>query len=207
MNKVEHRIHNCPIELRSSDSVDSRTVEGYGFKYNVWSKQLYGFFREQIAPGALEGADMSDIKAYFNHDPNYLLARTISGTLNVSNDEIGLRYAFDAPDTSYANDLLQLLKRKDIQHSSFSFMILADEWGDDPENKGGELRTITRFAFIDDVSPVSNPAYPDATSWKRSMEDLVIERQKLRGATDAEVRDFLLEYEYRKRQIEILKLK
>lgn len=192
INTIERRILANPVELvKRSDEENSRRVEGFAFKYNVWSKRIWNYFRERIAPGALEGCDMSDVKAYFNHDSNLILARTMAGNLELNNNEIGLKYGFDAPITTYGNDLLINLENKNVQHSSFAFQVLEDEWEKDPEFEDGEIRTITKFKLIDDVSPVVNPAYPDATSYKRNIETMIIERQKLRGATDAEVRDYL----------------
>ena len=138
---------------------ESRTVEGYALVFNELSQPLGGWFREKINPDALEGADIEDVVALFNHNNNYLLARTISKTLSLSVDDSGLRYEFEAPNTTAGNDLLESLRRGDIQHSSFAFEIASggDTW--EKDETGGEIRTITKFKRIYDVSPVVNPAY------------------------------------------------
>lgn len=205
----EVRVFENPIELvNRAENKDSRDVEGYAFKYNVLSKRLYGYFRERVLPGALEGADMTDVKCYFNHDVNLILARTMSGTLNLNPDTVGLKYGFSSPDTTYGNNLLVSLDRGDVRHSSFAFMSEEVEWEEDPEFPDGEIRTIKKFKLIDDVSPVSNPAYMDSTALKRSFESIIEDRMKLRGATDSEVKDKIeQEQQLRSRELELAKAK
>ena len=110
-----------------------------------------------------------DVRAFFNHDPNHLLARSTSGTLRLSTDEEGLKYEFDVPDTTSGRDLLVSMKRGDITQSSFAFTVEDDSW--ESEN-GMNIRTIKKVKRLYDVSPVSIPAYPDA-------DDLVVAQRSL----------------------------
>merc|ERR1712167_189744 len=100
-----------------------------------------------------------DERALFNHNPDLILGRTIANTLNISVDEKGLRYEFDAPDTTIGNDLLVSLKRGDITQSSFGFIVEEDSWDNDKEGK--VIRTIEKVSRLLDVSPVTYPAYPE----------------------------------------------
>lgn len=127
--KAELRYYSG-LEIRSNGS-GSRTVVGYALKFNVLSQDLGGFY-EKIDSRALEGADFSDVVALFNHDNNLILSRTASNTLKLTPDSIGLRYEFEAPNTTAGNDLLESIKRGDITGSSFSFIVA----------KGGDTWTI-----------------------------------------------------------------
>jgi HK97 family phage prohead protease len=147
---------------------EGNTVAGYAALYNSRSEEMWGFY-EQIEPGAFDGADLSDVRALFNHNPDALLARTSSGTLRLSTDERGLRYEFELPDTSAGRDLRELLRRGDVSQSSFGFTIADEDW----EERTGEmpLRKIKKVKRLFDVSPVTYPAYPDTSVALRSLEE------------------------------------
>jgi HK97 family phage prohead protease len=129
---------------------------------------MFGF-REQIAPGAFNDAIKDDdVRALFNHDPNILLGRTASGTLQLTTDKRGLKYSVDLPDTAAARDVRELIRRGDVSGSSFGFMVDEDEW-DERDVKNGKLplRTILKASLFD-VSPVTYPAYPQTSVSARS---------------------------------------
>lgn len=165
--KKEKRVLTQPIEIRAAED-GTRTVRGYASVFDIDSENLGGFI-ERIAPGAFDQADMSDVRALFNHDDNKVLARSSSGTLRLGVDERGLFYEFDLPNTSYARDLAELMDRGDVNQSSFGFTIRedGDEWNYD---KKPARRTITKIDRLFDVSVVTYPAYPDATVALRTLE-------------------------------------
>lgn len=160
------------IEIRKADSGDKPspiTLRGYAAKFDVMSENLGGF-REQIAPGAFADVLKDDVRALFNHDANQVLGRTTAGTLRIAQDSTGLYYEVDLPDTQAARDLATSIYRGDVSQSSFAFRVASngDSW--DENEDGVIVRTITKFARLYDVSPVTYPAYPDATIGMRSME-------------------------------------
>ena len=158
------------VETRA-DGAKSRRVVGYALKFNTLSRDLGGF-QERINPDALEGVDLSDVVALFNHDKNMILARTSSKTLALSVDNVGLRYQFDAPETSAGNDLLVSIQRGDVAGSSFAFCTNEDDW----EMVGYiVIRSIKKFERIVDVSPVVFPAYAEADVAKRSLDHWKLE--------------------------------
>ncbi len=174
MNQNQHsdrelRFFNEPVLVRAADG-KTKTVEGYAAKFEQLSQNL-GWFREKIARGAFDNVLDGDTVALFNHDFNMILARTISKTLKLSVDEIGLRYEFEAPDTQAGRDLVVMLERGDVQHSSFSFTIQDEKWEQDDEL--GEIRTVLSVKRLYDVSPVVMPAYrdTDVSLAKRSYDD------------------------------------
>lgn len=158
------------VETRSYNgearAVEGRTVEGYASVFNSMSEDLGGF-REIILPGAFKNALNDDVRALYNHDSNYLLARTTSGTLELKEDDKGLYYRFEMPNTSYGNDLLELYRRGDLTQSSFGFTVDKDSWR---MEEGQHIRYIESVSSLFDVSPVVYPAYTAASSGLRSAE-------------------------------------
>lgn len=171
--RVEMRIAAAEFRVVREENKPPRIV-GYGARFNEVTT-IGPFFREKIAPGAFaECLKTSDARALFNHDSNHVLGRQSAGTLNVFEDESGLRYEITPPDTRDARDLMVLLERGDVRESSFSFNIAEDgeEW-DDAQTP--PLRTITRVSSLFDVGPVTFPAYPTATAGVRSAEQIAAE--------------------------------
>ena len=147
---------------------NGNTIRGYAAVYNSDSEWMGGFY-EQIERGAFDDVMNDDVRAYFNHDENLLLGRVSSGTLRIGTDARGLFYEVDLPNTTYANDLAELMKRGDVNQSSFAFLIDADRW---EQRDGKTYRIIEKVSRLLDVSHVAQPAYPDETSElkKRDLE-------------------------------------
>lgn len=167
---AEVRSKSEVVEKRSYNgearAVEGRTVEGYASVFNSMSEDLGGF-REIILPGAFKNALNDDVRALYNHDSNYLLARTTSGTLELKEDDKGLYYRFEMPNTSYGNDLLELYRRGDLTQSSFGFTVDKDSWR---MEEGQHVRYIESVSSLFDVSAVVYPAYVQASSGLRSAE-------------------------------------
>jgi HK97 family phage prohead protease len=157
----ETRTTNSKFEVRSNDD-GSVTMTGYAAKFNTRSQDLGGFV-ETIAPGSFTRSleNGADVKALFNHDPNIVLGRSTAGTLRLFQDDTGLRYEVDLPNTSAGRDLAVSLQRGDISQSSFAFRTISDDWSFDTD--GRELRTLHDLE-LRDVSPVTYPAYLDTDS-------------------------------------------
>lgn len=112
----------------------------------------------EIDPEAIKAADQSDIVGRWEHDPARVLGRSSNGTVRFSADDEGLAFEIDLPDTSYANDLLELAKRGDIRGSSFEIEGLKYAFSTDLED-GSRVRRITSIQRITDVSAVTDPAF------------------------------------------------
>ena len=154
--------------------VKGRTVSGVAAKFNSRSENFGTADRpvfEIIAPGAFDDVLSDDVIACYNHDESAILARSTGGkgTLKLSVDQVGLNYEFIAPETTVGNDVLESIKRGDINSSSFAFIVA--EGGDTytPITGGGTLRTITKIAKLYDVSPVCRGAYPAASVTARAL--------------------------------------
>lgn len=131
---------------------DSLSVE----LWRDWSgKPVY----ERFARGAFSGvlAENPDIVCLRDHDRLHLLGRTASGTLRVFESERGLEYEVNPPANEDGRTLVELVRRGDLSGSSFAFMADKVEW---EETDTQVLRTIKRCSLLEDVSPVTRPAYP-----------------------------------------------
>lgn len=169
------------IEVRATNSTpvvsqDSRTVEGYAVVFNSQSEDL-GFY-ETINPAAItEDVLMrSDVFCLFNHDQDKVLARSKYGTgsLQLQLDEQGLKYTFTAPNTDLGDELLEYLRRGDIDSSSFAFTVSTDEgcevWTTGTD--GRQYREILKIDELHDVSPVWTPAYSSTSVSQRTLDKL-----------------------------------
>ena len=172
------KLQNNPIEVRCQVSElrtnqESRTIVGYAAKFERWSEPIMGWFKEQIARDAFSECDVTDVIMCFNHNIDSILARTTSGTLTISTDDEGLRFEFDAPDTTLGNDMLELVRRGDISKCSFKFTVEEDEWRYADKDNGLEYdeRTIRKIDKLYDVSLVVYPAYSDTEAGIRHLEE------------------------------------
>ena len=168
---MEKRIFNIENRFETKEN-GVESVVGYGSIFNSRSENLGGFY-EYISPTAIsqETIDKSDVRALINHDASLILARSTSGTLDLSVDEKGLRYSFQIPETSYGKDLSINMKNGNLNQSSFAFTVGDDEWSTD--DNGNDIRTITGIDRLYDISVVSYPAYSQAES------DLVVAQRGL----------------------------
>jgi HK97 family phage prohead protease len=154
----ERRFTSRKVEVRS-ESEDSKQIVGYGAVFESRSEDLGGFV-EIIERGAFDDVLNDDVRALFNHDNNIILGRSMSGTLKLSVDDVGLRYEIDPPDTQMVRDMvLEPMRRGDVTQSSFGFYVGEDDWQED--RNGVVTRSIKSVDRLMDVSPVTYAAYPD----------------------------------------------
>lgn len=169
MNQQEKRM--LPMkELRISESESGAVIEGHAAVFDSWSETLGGIFpfKEKVSRGAfIESVKKDDIRALFNHDPNYVLGRNLAGTLELEEDEIGLRVKITPPDTSWARDITTSIRRGDISQMSIGFIVEKDEWSTENGMDTRDLKKVRLF----DVSPVTFPAYSATDVGVRAMQE------------------------------------
>lgn len=159
------------IEFRADGPEDQAPqITGNAAVYNSPSVDLGGFI-EVIEPGFFEGVLSGDTRALFNHDANYVLGRTTSGTLRLVDHDAGLGFQVEPPDTGMIRDLvLAPMKRGDIDQCSFAFTVKpgGDEWNERPD--GLWQRTLKRGGCQElfDISVVTYPAYPETSAQTRA---------------------------------------
>lgn len=149
MMEIERRA--AVLEIRAA----GRRLEGLAAPYGVETR--IGTFTEVIAAGAFSQtlAEGADVLGLLDHDASKLLGRTRSGTLRLSEDQRGLAFSLDVPDTQVGNDTLELARRSDLGGMSFGFVV----------RKGGEAwsgdRRELRNVDLREVSVIQSfPAYP-----------------------------------------------
>lgn len=154
------------IEIRDAGS--HPVLAGYAIVYGARSLDLGGFV-EVIAPGAAtKTLSEADVLAYAYHESSAMLGRTSSGTLRLSEDDHGVPFEIDLPQTTTGRDLAELVRRGDVKGSSFGFRTIADTWNENDPEPPGVLRTVTELA-LHHVAPTPDPAYPDTEAALRSL--------------------------------------
>jgi len=176
---MEKEIRTLQLNVRDlQENPQSRHIEGYAVVFNSESVDLGGF-REIIRPTAITQGliERSDVFMVFQHDMDKVLARSRNGqgSLQLTLDNHGLRFAFDAPNTDLGNEVLEYLRRSDVNECSFAFALdpndnEADVW--EKREDGSILRTINRIAGLYDCSIVWNAAYPETSVSARSLEKI-----------------------------------
>ncbi len=156
------------IELSNDeDETELPTIVGYAAKFDSDSQDLGGFV-ERIDRNAFDRAlkEQHDVRALVDHDSSKIIGRSASGTLRMSTDNVGLRVEIDPANTQAGRDVVESIRRGDIDGMSFGFQVIRDAWA---ERDGVALRTIQDLS-LKDVSTVSFPAYPATEVALRSLE-------------------------------------
>lgn len=157
----------------------SRHIEGYAIVFNQRSQLLFDWNSGQpvyeiISPDAIndELLRSCDIKALLEHNPGRMLARSRNGagSLSLEIDSHGLKYSFDAPNTSEGDYALEEIKRGDYFGSSFCYTD-----SDVSYSKEGDalIRTVKKIDQLFDVSIVSDPAYMTTSVETRSIAEIL----------------------------------
>ncbi|MBK4859667.1 putative prohead protease [Enterococcus faecium] len=190
MKKKEIRTFDITnLSTRDVTENNSRIVTGYAAVFNSRTL-LWEGLEEVISPGAFSKAlSNSDVRCLFDHDWGKVLGRTKSGTLRLEEDERGLKFEVELPNTTDANNLIESMSRGDIDQCSFGFIPTEETWD---YNTDPVLRTVNEVELFE-VSIVSLPAYQDteaalARSKQEVQQDIATRKkmiQKINGALNA----------------------
>lgn len=158
---MERRLTPTTFEVRSGED-GRRTLVGYAAVFDQLSVPLPGWngpFQERLARGAFRNVLEGDTRALWNHDANFVLGRTRSGTLRLEEDAYGLRVEISPPENVLTQAFLESIARGDVTQMSFAFSVEKDgqTWDRAAEP---HVRTIHTVSALADVSPVTYPAYP-----------------------------------------------
>ena len=153
-------------ETRSLTVPDIRTkgrkLFGYAALFDTETR-IGDAFTEVIRPGAFAATlrEREDILALMDHSPGKVIARTKSGTLSLAEDDTGLVFEVDVPDTQAGRDLLVMVERGDLGGMSFGFIA-------EDEKVEGERREILAVELIEISFVSAFPAYEGTTLNARS---------------------------------------
>lgn len=159
------------VELRAEG--EGNVVEGLAAVFEQPTQM--GGYVEVIDRNAFADCDMSDVILNFNHDGNYLLARTLNGSMQLWVDDNGLNQRSEVIDTTQGKDIMKLVRNRLISKMSFAFVIDRDgqEWSQ--REDGVDVRRITKIRKLVDCSLVVFPAYDGTAVYARSEDALVKE--------------------------------
>ncbi len=158
------------LEIRQVDG-EPATITGYAAVFDSPSQPLGGgAFVEKVRRGAFKKTiKEADVRALWNHDPNYVLGRNTAGTLSLAEDQRGLAVEIKPPDTQWSRDLMTTMQRGDVDQMSFGFQIVQEAWNQQVQPPE---RTLTEVKLFD-VSVVTFPAYPATEAAVRSAIDVL----------------------------------
>jgi hypothetical protein len=193
------------------DGQPSRMIEGYAIVFGVQSELLadyWDYYREIIEPGAISEKELKtmDIKMTIWHNRERLLARSNKGegTLTITVDEKGVKYAFEAPNTPDGDTALELVKRGDLAGSSFTY------WTDENKNVWYEktednilLRHVGKIQEVVEMTIASDPAFSQTSVTAREVEAHGVQLHDEPSGTQKKVAEnrFSLDREERERNL------
>ena len=163
------------LELRAEgDGESGRTTKGYACLFdNVTS--IGGYWQERFAKGAFsKSLGERDVVALHSHDDGRPMGRMSRDTLRVTEDDKGLGFENDLPDTQDGRDLATSIDRGDIEGMSFRFRALKEEWD---ETQDPPMRMVIE-AELFEITYTAFPAYPDTEVGMRSLEHARAERRQ-----------------------------
>jgi HK97 family phage prohead protease len=186
-NTLERRAFTFDVRAIESENGE-KIITGRPIVYEA--KTDLGYFDEVIARGALDGADLRDVRFLVNHNTSMIpLARSRrnngNSTMKLSTDFDGMNMDFvklDVENNSDARALYSAVQRGDITGMSFMFSIDAQEWLDLESDH--PTRRITKIGKVVEVSAVTFPAYDSTEISARSKEALESARHELESARE-----------------------
>lgn len=186
-NKLERRSFTFDVRATEGENGE-KIITGRPIVYEA--KTDLGYFDEVIARGALDGADLRDVRFLVNHNTSMIpLARSRrnngNSTMKLSTDFDGMNMDFvklDVENNSDARALYSAVQRGDITGMSFMFSIDAQEWLDLESDH--PTRRITKIGKVVEVSAVTFPAYDSTEISARSKEALESARHELESARE-----------------------
>lgn len=162
---TERRLSVGGLSVERNQENNSNTLSGYAVVFEE-DTTIGNQFTERVKRGAFDGVDMSKTFALFNHDWDKPLGK-VGKNLTLSQDERGLKFNLEMPNTSYANDLLENVRSGIVEGCSFGFTIEEDSWT--RSESGLPNRAIERVGELFEITLTHIPAYPTTEVAMRSM--------------------------------------
>lgn len=203
MNK-EFEQRSYAFEIRAEQNEDEvGVVTGRPIVYN--SRTDLGYFDEVIERGALNGADLRDVRFLVNHDISKIpLARSrnnnANSTMQLTVDDEGMmiRVNLDVKNNSEARNLYSAIERGDVSGMSFMFRVDDEEWTELESDH--PTRHVRKISDVVEVSAVTFPAYEDTSISVRNKQAL----ESAKSTLDSVKRSLDSELELEKAKFEAL---
>lgn len=201
-DKVELRTFNFEVRAQQDDT-HGNMLTGRPIVYD--ERTDLGWYDEIIEQGALDDADLKDVRFLVNHNTDMIpLARSRNNnensTMQMSIDEKGMeiRVDLDTENNAEAKSLYSAVERGDLDGMSFMFTVDGDKW-DDIESDH-PTRTITKLGKVLEVSAVTFPAYEATSISARGLDSALDNAKSSLESVKAEARAI----ELKKQKIRIL---
>jgi HK97 family phage prohead protease len=183
MKREKRNITFKNLEIRSTEKEGRKHIEGI-IPYDSKSVPMWGI-TEIIDRTAFNKTlkDKTEVRALWNHNDSYILGNTKSKTLELEDTDDGLICRCELPNTSYANDLYEIVSRGDVKTMSFGFIPVKYQ---DSEN--GKLRTLKEIALQEVSFGVAFAAYPETNSqtYLRGFKRMKIDIERINGILEKE---------------------
>lgn len=131
-------------------------------------KEAFGEYIEVIRRGALESADLTDIRLLYNHDLSCIPLARVPKTMGFTLDPAGLNMSAELPDSEMGRSVHTAVKRGDLNGMSFSFKVPKGGSSFDAKTN---TRTISKIEKVYEFSIVPFPAYPTTSVEARAEMD------------------------------------
>ena len=158
------------IEETRAEQNDKKemVITGVAAVFEKLSVPLWGF-KEKIRRSAFsKSLEKNNVKALWNHNRDFVLGSTKSGTLKVKENEKGLPFEVVLPDSEWGRSAYESIKRGDVDQMSFGFNVIGQEWDEsDPKNI---IRTLTEVD-LHEISFTAFPAYKQTSAKTRSIKE------------------------------------
>ena len=203
---LEQRAYS--FEVRAEDTESGHIITGRPIVYN--SRTNLGWFDEIIEQGALDGADLTDVRFLVNHDRQMIpLARSRrnngNSTMQLSVDNIGMnidKIDLDIDNNTASRALYSAVGRGDITGMSFMFSIDDEEWSELESDH--PTRHIRKIGSVVEISAVTFPAYESTEIYARSKEALDNARSAVETARQQNAKSVDTDLELAKAKFEFL---
>jgi HK97 family phage prohead protease len=168
-------------ELRAAGTAQQPRIEGYACTWGT--RTSIQDFYEELAPKPFSSLSTDSVVCLVNHSDDLILGRA-GKNLDLSQDDIGLKFSCAIADTSIARDAYNNLKAGILSECSFAFTVNlnGESWTQLPD--GSMLRTLKNLRLWD-VSIVTAPAYSGTSAAARNILPADIQQRmaSARGAS------------------------
>lgn len=202
---MKTEIRSFDFEIRAEQNEEhGHFLAGQPIVYNEWTD--LGWYDEMIDEGALDAADLRDVRFLINHNTSMIpLARSRNNNANstmqmevIPGKGMSIRVDLDTENNAEAKSLYSAVERGDITGMSFMFGVDVDKW--EELESAHPKRHVKSISRVMEVSACTFPAYEATSIQTRGLSDALDSARKSLDSAKAE----RLKIERQKQKIRIL---